>query len=564
MHYSELKTAWTELTGPGAPFEIVTLPVLGQQLRAYKNAPPTIRHFWLSTAAYGDRTYLVYGDERISYAEAHVRVAAIANWILDSGVKPGDRVAIAMRNYPEWMLIYWACACIGVAAVGMNAWWVPEEMAYAFKDSAPKIIFCDPERLERIIERPDIAGDAKVVVTRAKAVPAGMTDYAEVLARGGNLPEVAVDPEADACIFYTSGTTGNPKGAQLTHRGCMSNLMNMMFSGQVQGLATQRATGVQPPATPPIPVSLITTPLFHVTANNCGAYLTTAAGGTIVLMYRWDAGEALKLIEREKVSAMSGVPVMSRELITHPDFANTDLSSLQSLGGGGAQLPPDLVAKIDGAVKTARPNTGYGMTETCGIITSVSADFFVDKPESCGPAMPSFEAKCVDDDGNTVPTGEVGELWVKGTSVIKGYINRPEATAESITDGWLHTGDVARIDEDGFIFIVDRKKDMVLRGGENVYCAEVEAAIYRHPAVAECTVFGVPDARLGEEVGAAVVLRPGHSLTGDALREHCAAIMAKHKSPRYVWVLTEALPRNANGKFLKRELRESLKPADAI
>lgn len=564
MHYGELKTAWNELTGPGAPFEIIRLPVLGQELRAYKNAPPTIRHFWLSTAAYGERTYLVYGDERLTYAEAHAQVAAIANWILDAGVKPGDRVAIAMRNYPEWMLIYWACACIGVAAVGMNAWWVPEEMAYAFKDSAPKLIFCDPERLERIFERPEIAGDAKVVVTRAKAVPTGMTDYAEVLARGGSLPDVTVDPDADACIFYTSGTTGNPKGAQLTHRGCMSNLMNMMFSGQVQGLATQRATGVEPPAAPPIPVSLITTPLFHVTANNCGAYLTTAAGGKIVLMYRWDAGEALKLIEREKVSAMSGVPVMSRELITHPDFANTDLSSLQSLGGGGAQLPPDLVAKIDGAVKTARPNTGYGMTETCGIITSVSADFFVDKPDSCGPAMPSFEVKCVDDDGNTVPTGEIGELWVKGTSVIKGYINRPEATAESITDGWLHTGDVARIDEDGFIFIVDRKKDMVLRGGENVYCAEVEAAIYRHPAVAECTVFGVPDARLGEEVGAAVVLRPGHALTGDTLREHCAAIMAKHKSPRYVWVLAEALPRNANGKFLKRELRESLKPTDAI
>ncbi len=218
MHYGELKTAWNELTAPGAPFEIIRIPVLGQELRAYKNAPPTIRHFWLSTAAYGERTYLVYGDERITYAEAHARVAAIANWILDAGVKPGDRVAIAMRNYPEWMLIYWACACIGVAAVGMNAWWVPEEMAYAFKDSAPKIIFCDPERLERIIERPEIAGDAKVIVTRAKAVPAGMTDYADVLARGGSLPDITVDPDADACIFYTSGTTGNPKGAQLTHR----------------------------------------------------------------------------------------------------------------------------------------------------------------------------------------------------------------------------------------------------------------------------------------------------------------------------------------------------------
>jgi len=285
----------------------------------------------------------------------------------------------------------------------------------------------------------------------------------------------------------------------------------------------------------------------------------TAGGGKLVLMYRWDAGEALKLIEAERVTAMSGVPVMSRELLSHPDFATTDTSSLITLGGGGAQLQPDLVAKIDSQVKTARPNTGYGMTETCGIITAVGADFFVDKPASCGPAMPSFEVKCVDDDGNAVPAGEIGELWVKGAPVIKGYINRPEATAESITDGWLHTGDVARIDEDGFIFIVDRKKDMVLRGGENVYCAEVEACVHHHPAVAECCVFGVPDARLGEEVAIAVVARPGHKLDAEELRAHCAAKLSKHKIPRYVWFLDEAIPRNASGKFLKRQLRETLK-----
>jgi long-chain acyl-CoA synthetase len=317
------------------------------------------------------------------------------------------------------------------------------------------------------------------------------------------------------------------------------------------------ATGEPIPEDPPVPAGLVTTPLFHVTANNCGAYLLTAAGGKIVLMYRWDAGEALKLVEREKITAVSGVPIMARELINHPDFEKTDTSSLATLGGGGAQLPPDLVHKIDSTVATARPNTGYGMTETCGIITSVSADFFVDKPDSAGPAMPNFEAKCVNELGETVPQGEVGELWVKGSSVIKGYINRPEATAESITDGWLHTGDIARIDKDGFIFIVDRKKDMVLRGGENVYCAEVESTLYRHPAVAECSVFGVPDDRLGEEVGAAVVLKPGETLTADALREHCAATMAKHKVPRYIWFLS-ALPRNASGKFVKRDLKEQL------
>ena len=238
---------------------------------------------------------------------------------------------------------------------------------------------------------------------------------------------------------------------------------------------------------------------------------------------------------------------------------STSVKSLQSLGGGGAPLQPDLVAKIDATVATARPNTGYGMTETCGIITSVAGDFFVDKPASCGRAMPTFETRIVGDDGQPVGPGHPGELWVKGAAVIKGYINRPEATAESITDGWLHTGDVAYIDEDQFIFLVDRKKDMVLRGGENIYCAEVEAVLHQHAGVAECSVFGVHDDRLGEEVGAAVVMRPGQAVSAEALREHCAALMAKHKIPRYIWILDMPLPRNASGKFLKRELREGLK-----
>jgi long-chain acyl-CoA synthetase len=563
MHYEALKQVWGALIAPGAPFEVETIEVRGAPILTFKNAAPNIRALWLSTAAFGDRDYLIYQDERITYAEAHRRVASIANWLLAEGVKPGERIAIAMRNYPEWLLLYWAAVSVGIAAVGMNAWWVADEVEYALNDSEPKVIFCDAERLERIMERPSTAARSKLVVTRMDHPPAGVTSYTEVVATGGAMPDIEVDSDADACIFYTSGTTGNPKGAQLTHRGCINNLMNMGFAGQAQALATAQSTGVAPPDPPPTPVSLLTTPLFHVTANNCGAYAVTAGGGTLVLMYRWDAGEALRLIAREKVTGMSGVPVMSRELLAHPDFATTDTSTLASLGGGGAPLHPDLVAKIDAEVATARPNTGYGMTETCGIITAVGGDFFVDRPASCGPAMPTFEVKCVDDDGATVAQGQTGELWVRGASVIKGYLNRPEATAESITDGWLHTGDVARIDDDGFIYIVDRKKDMVLRGGENVYCAEVEAAVHHHPAIAECCVFGVPDARLGEEVAAAVVLRDGHHLTADELRAHCADHLSRHKIPRHIWFLTESIPRNANGKFLKRELREKLTTAAA-
>ncbi len=401
--------------------------------------------------------------------------------------------------------------------------------------------------------------ECRLVGVRTRSTP-GVIPWADVIRERHPLPDVEVDGDADACIFYTSGTTGFPKGAQLTHRGCLANLWSMQFIAAAQALSTARATaGPFPPETPvTAPVGLVTTPFFHVSANNCTAYMMTANGGKLVTMYRWDPGEALRLIQTEKVTAMSGVPVMSRELINHPDFATTDTSSMVTLGGGGAPLLPDLVAKIENSVKTARPSTGYGLTEVCGIITQVAGDFYVDRPASVGRVMPVYEARCIDDQGESVARGEIGELCVKGAPVIKGYLNRPEATAEAIVDGWFHTGDLARIDRDGFVFIVDRKKDMVLRGGENVYCAEVEGCLFHHPAVADCCVLGVPDPRLGEEVGAAVILKPGAHATADDLLAHCSARISKYKVPRFVWLLDDPLPRNANGKVVKRELRQML------
>ncbi len=556
MDDAVLDAVWCELTGPGAPFEVTAIPVRGQSLRAFAAAPPSVRELWASTAAFAERDYLVYEGERVTYARAQETTRAVGAWLASRGVVAGDRVAIAMRNYPEWMLIYWACLSMGVAAVGMNAWWTSEEMAFALSDSAPKALFCDGERLERLLAIPDRDPAMAVVAVRTDA-PTGVASWAEVAATPGEAPTAAIDPDDDACIFYTSGTTGRPKGAQLTHRGCINNLLNMAFASQALALTTARLEGTEPAIAPP-PVALATTPLFHVTANNCLAYAATAAGGTIVLMHHWDAGEALRLIETERVTNVSGVPVMARELLNHPDFPRRDLSSLVALSGGGAQVPPDLVGKIDQAPAGAKPATGYGMTETCGIITAVSGEYFVRRPDSAGRVMPTFEWKLIGDDGETLPPGAQGELCVKGAGVIKGYLNRPEATAETIRDGWLRTGDVARVDEAGYVFIVDRKKDMVLRGGENVYCAEVEAALFRHPAVAEACVFGVPDERLGEEVGAAVVLRHGYEADADALRAEVIRHIARHKAPRYVWLLPDPLPRNASGKFLRRELKASL------
>jgi long-chain acyl-CoA synthetase len=344
--------------------------------------------------------------------------------------------------------------------------------------------------------------------------------------------------------------------------------MNIAFMSTVATMAEAKAAAagdLPAPSTPPDPtpappVFMAPTPLFHVTANNCLLQPCTLAGGKIVLTYKWDAGRALELIERERVTNFSGVPTMSRELLTHPDWATRDTSSMKGMGGGGAPVQPDLVEKIDQSLSQGVPSTGYGLTETHGIVTANSAKLYTEKPASCGRVVPTLDARLEDELGNVLEPGPdtVGELCVRGSIVIKGYLNRPEATADAIRDGWFHTGDIARIDEDGFVFIVDRAKDMVLRGGENVYCSEVEAAIYEHPDVAEAAVFGMPDERLGESVAAAVVLRPGATLDEDALSAFLRERIANFKIPTTVWFRTEQLPRNANGKFMKRELRDEL------
>jgi len=560
--YEALKALWNEYTAPGQMFEINTVDVRGVPTLNFALAPPSLREVWLGAAQYGEREYLIYQDERYSYAQTHKYTAAIANWLQQQGVKPGDRVAIAMRNYPEWMMAYWAITSMGAVVVGMNAWWVPQEMHYALTDSEPKVLIGDRERLQRFEEIRADFPELKVVAVRPdQDTSIAATDWQELIDTEPTLPEVAIDADSDACIFYTSGTTGKPKGAQLTHRGCVANIMNLAFINSVQPAAVARSKGAEPSVPDPDKqlCALIATPLFHVTANNCVAHLATMVGGKLVHMYKWDAADALRIIEQERVTIFSAVPMMSREMLLHPDFATRDTTSLQSIGGGGAALQPDLVQKLEEGTANARAGTGYGMTETCGIIAAVSADFFVDRPASVGRAMPTFEVKCVDSDGNTLPVGERGELWVRGAPVIKGYLNRPDA----IVDGWLETGDIAYIDEDGFIFLVDRLKDMVLRGGENVYCAEVENVIFSHEAVAECVVIAVPDERLGEEVGAAIYLKEGAIVDATALREHCKELLSVYKVPRYIWFVPQPLPRNANGKFVKREVQAALDVADA-
>ncbi len=565
--YKELQETIAEMTAPGQMFNITEVEVAGQTVKAWAMAPGSLRDIWLSTAGHADKDYLVYRDERWTYAQAHEEVARIANWLVANGIGQHDRVAIAMRNYPEWMLCYWAIASIGAVSVGVNAWWVPEELKYGLKDSGTKLLICDTERLARFDEIRGDFPDLKVVAVRVDDVPPWATPWRDVLATAPLVPEASIHPDDDACIFYTSGTTGAPKGAQLTHRGCVNNLLSVVFGTMSQSTAQAKAQGKAPPdllgGSKAQMASIVATPLFHVTANNCLAQTTTIAGGKLVHMHKWDAGEALRIIEEEKITVFSGVPTMSREIISHPDFATRDTSTLTSLNGGGAAVQPDLVGKIDKGGRGAQPGQGYGMTEVCGIISTSTGFFLSNKPSSAGMVIPIYDVKCIDKEGNTLPVGETGEVCVRGSQVIKGYLNRPEATAETIVDGWLHTGDIGYIDEDNFIYLVDRAKDMVLRGGENVFCSEVETALYKHPDVAECTVFSIPDERLGEEVGAAIFPAQGKYPAAAELREFCKTQLAAYKAPRYIWILDEPLPRNASGKFVKRALQDSLELADA-
>ena len=551
--------AAAQLTAPGSLFAWSVREVNGVPVRVFDHAPDSLRDLFAPTAAHGDADYLVYRDERLSYAETHRQVRALAAWLADhGGVGAGDRVAIAMRNYPEWIIAYWAVVSMGAVVVGMNAWWTAAEMTYGLEDCAPAVLVGDGERWERLVSL-DSQPDVPVVVTRSDgALPDEVIRWADTVADPDPppLPDVAIAPDDDLCVFYTSGTTGFPKGAVMTHRAAVHNVMNMGFYSATLGMVNPKDP--VPRDQRDQPAGLVCVPLFHVTGCNCYLHPTTAVGGKLVLMYRWDATEALRLIDAERPSTLAAVPAMSREIVLHPDFDRYDTSSVGSLGGGGSPLHPDLVDKIARKIPSGNPGTGYGLTETSGVVTMNIGRIFKDKPTTVGQPLPTVEAKVVDDSGAELPPGEPGELLVRSPIVIRGYLNKPEATAEAITDGWLHTGDIAVIDEDGFIAIVDRAKDLVIRGGENISCAEVENAIYQHEAVAEAIVFAVPDERLGEVPGAAVVPRPGHNLDTATLRSHLQPLLAPHKIPTQIWFQTTPLPRNATGKYLKREVRENL------
>ncbi len=553
------------LTAPGAPFETENVIVDGISFRTYKEQPPHIRAVFEASREHGAKEFIVFEDERITFEQHYRAVVRLARELKEiHGVKKGDRVVLAMRNFPEWSVTFYAAMAIGAIIVPLNAWGTGAELEYGISDCGARIAILDEERLHRLAPHFDALGLDHVIVARAAAaLPPFAEAFEDLVATpagyGGladqSLPQVDLQPDDDATIFYTSGTTGKPKGALGTHRNFLTNLMNLACS-QARAALRRGEMPAQPDPDAPQRVLLLSVPLFHATGCHSILVPNLSAGAKLVMMYKWDPLRAMELLEREHGTHFGGVPAMVWQVLEHPQFHDFDLSSVQSISYGGAPAAPGLVKRIAEEFPQVQAGNGYGLTEISSAASQNVGDDYRLRPDSVGCALPVVDAKVVDENERDLPPGGVGELWLKGPNVVRGYWNKPDATAKTFVDGWLKTGDVARIDEEGFIYILDRAKDMLIRGGENIYCVEVEDALYSHDAVMDAAVVGIPHEVLGEEVGAIVQVKPGAAVSQDVLQAHVRERLAGFKVPVRIEIREEPLPRNPNGKILKRQLRD--------
>ena len=555
--FGKLDDAVAALTADGQPFQLETVSVGGVDYQSYATMPGTLRLYFELMNRHAGKDFAVYREERYTFDQAYAISTALAAALVEGyGISPGDRVAILSRNNPQWMMAFIAVVSVGAVAVPMNGWWTTEELDYGFGDCGARLVVADRDRAERLVP---IAGKYQlqvIGVDDCSALDLQVTPFRELTDRftGAEMPPVEVAPDDHATIMYTSGSTGHPKGALSSHRGILSALYSWMLLGLSVKAVSASEQESSEPGYPP--TGLLTIPLFHCTGSHSAFMLSVVIGRKLVIMHKWDPHEALRLIEQERVTWFNGVPTMSAELQAAAETSERDISSLAEIMAGGAARPPDQVDKIRGTFRKSSAGIGYGLTETNALGAVNSGTAYEARPGSTGRVVPAVTEICIlDEQGRELPPGERGEVCIKSPANVLGYWNKPEATAEAFIDGWFHSGDVGYLDEDGFLYIVDRIKDIIIRGGENISCLEVEAAVYTHPAVHEVAVFGLPDQRLGEIVGAAVVLRDGVELTTEELTAYLADHLAAFKIPAHIWFRGEQLPRIASGKIFKRQLK---------
>ncbi|MDH3349954.1 MAG: acyl--CoA ligase [Gammaproteobacteria bacterium] len=559
MRYPEVSAAIDGITGADGPFPIIEQAINGIPRRVFGGLPGNLRDYYAFAATFGDKELFIDQERRFSFNDVMQQVAGLGLGLIERyGVQKGDRIAIAMRNCPEWCISFMAITSIGAVAVPMNSWWQGEELAYALQDSGASLVILDAPRYERVAPRlPETGLTAIAMESEGKRLPGDVNRFEELLAEVANaeLPGVDIEPEDPAMILYTSGSTGRPRGVLSTQRNVLSAIGTWLVIGTaltiVDGTAGQEAESQ--------PAILLTVPLFHVTGLNSMFLLSLGIGRKIVMMHKWDIDAALELIQAERITHFNGVPTMSMELMNHPRLNDYDLSCLVDISSGGAARPAEQVTTIVERFPGALPSAGYGLTETNAVGCIIGQQDYIDRPGSVGqPSPPLVEIRIVDDEGVPVPQGEKGEICIRSPAVVAGYLNQPAASAASFRDGWFHTGDVGYLDEEGFVYIVDRIKDIIIRGGENVSCLEVEEALYAHPEITEAAVFSLPHERLGEIVGAAVSTQAGSDLDEGRLRVFLSDRLAAFKVPQHIWFHSSSLPRIASGKIFKKQIRREL------
>ena len=529
-------------------FKVGLASIRGNEYRIFQNAPPTLVGIFQKGAAHGDRPFIYYEGETWTYRRLWSDARRFAGALTtEFGVKRGDRVAIAMRNYPEWCAAFMAVISLGAVVVPLNAWWKTEELHYALKDCGAKIVLVDDRRRDYIRPFRDALGLTLIPVRVGPE--AGERAYEDLVATEASPRDASIDSDDDFAIYYTSGSTGNPKGVILTHRGAVTTLMSWYFVSEAIKAARGGVSlfGDNPGV-------LLGIPLFHVTGSHAIFLMSWIIGRRMAIMYRWDAAAAVDLINQHRLTNFVGVPSQSYELLQAA--GDKAMPSLIDIGSGGAKRPPDQVGKLKAKFPNANPSSGYGLTETNASGCVISLADYQQRPDSTGRALPPCcDIKIVGDTGDC-KTGEVGEVWIRTAANFRGYLNLPEETARSLTpDGWFRSGDLGRFDEEGFLYIVDRIKDLIIRGGENISCLEVEARAYQHPAVGEALAFSVPDEALGERVGLVVYPKAGATFEPRELRDFMGLELATYKCPERIWVSPQPLPKLGTEKFDKQTIR---------
>lgn len=548
-----------EISAPGGLFEMAPIEIDGHSYSAYVHAPGTLIDVLTAARGHGDLEFMVYEGKRYTYADFFAQVDAMAAALQrDYGLAKGDRLAIAMRNNPSWAIAYAAATLIGVVVVPINSWGKTEELRYALEDSGSEVLVCDEPRLALVSELlGELGVRALLVDGSAQALgEANVADFDDVVAsgQGGKFDAPEIGQLDDCVILYTSGSTGFPKGVLHRHVAVCQSLMNMFFLGyllmELEGPREFRGGAER--ETP-----LLTVPLFHATGLLSGLLLPIHTAQKVVIMYKWDAHRALELIQEEKVTGLSSVPAVIQDLLYHPEFDNYNTESLIRVSAAGAATPAGLPEMIRKKCGEPSRSAGWGMTESFAVGATMSGAVFDLSPDSAGIVSPIVEMRFIDASGQENDALVGGEMEIRSVTCTPGYWRKPDANAETFdADRWMKTGDIGRIDEDGFLHITGRIKEIVIRGGENIYPGEIEQAVYELPQVKENVVFGVPDAAMGEELALVLHVNPGDTLTEEALRTYLKDRLAAYKVPRHIRFFDEPLPQNASGKLHKLKTRE--------